>query len=97
MSMDEIKDLWVQERASAYLKNNIAHGKEDVKKSEEFIQLIKDTITDSQESETLRAAFNEYLDWTAANSDEQEGLYLFGLADGLYLASQIRQMIHSVE
>mgnify|MGYP006876780948 CR=1 FL=1 len=97
MSVNELKDLWVQERASAYLMNSMVKGQEDIKKSEEFIQLIKDTVTDSQEAEKLQAAFGEYLDWTAANSSEQEGLYLFGVADGLYLASLIGNIIDSVK
>ena len=96
MSVDELKDLWVQERASAYLMNSMAKGQEDIKKSEEFMQLIKDTVTDSLVVEKLQAAFGEYLDWTAANCDVQEGLFLFGVADGLYLARQIEMFIHSV-
>lgn len=97
MSVDELKDLWVQERASVYFSNNMANSQEDIRKSEEFMRLIKDTVTDSQEAEKLQAAFGEYLDWTAANSSEQEGLYLFGVADGLYLASLIGNIIDSVK
>ena len=52
--------------------------------------------TDSQEAKKLQKAFSGYLDWTAANNDEQECLYPFGVADGLYLARQIERIIHSV-
>ncbi len=98
MNMNEMKELWVQERASVYLKNHIARGREDAKRSEEFLRLIKDTVADSQESESLQAAFYTYLDYIACSSgDEQEGLYLFGVADGLYLARQIEQMVHNVK
>ncbi len=98
MEFKELIDLVIQERASAYLKDNITRGREDAKRSDEFLRLIKDTVADSRESESLQAAFYTYLDCIACSSgDEQEGLYLFGVADGLYLARQIEQMVHNVK
>lgn len=87
MERKELSELVIQERLSIYFKRNFKYGQEEVKKADEFLLLIKEKAPELEED------FQNYLNWTAEHGgDEQEGLYLFGLADGVRLMKDILNM-----
>lgn len=84
MTRAEIIELIVQERLSLYFKENLEHGREEVKRSDEFLTLLKEKAPE------LAEEFQKYLNWLAEHGgDEQEGIYLFGLHDGIRLMRDI--------
>lgn len=84
MDNKEMKELMVQERLSFYFKKNDKPGLARLQKSNEFLSLLE------KESPELVDEFNTYLDWIASHGgDEQEGIYLFGLHDGIRLMRDI--------
>ena len=84
MTIKEIVELVIQERLSLYFKKNDEPGMARMKRSDEFLALLKEKNPD------LAEELNAYLDWIAAHSgDEQEGIYLFGLHDGIRLMKDI--------
>lgn len=84
MKRTELIELMIQERLGLYFKDNFNHGQEEVQKSDEFRLLLKEKAPELEED------FQQYLDWTAEHGgDEQEGLYLFGLSDGVRLMKDI--------
>ena len=88
MEAKELIELMIQERLGFYFKNNTENRQEELKKSDEFLLLLK------EEAPHLEEAFLKYLDWTAERGgDEQEGLYLFGLSDGVRLMKDIFNMM----
>lgn len=87
MKREELSELVIHERLSVYFKQNVQHGQEQVKKSDEFLLLLKEKAPELEED------FQRYLDWMAEHEgNEQEGLYKFGLADGVRLMKDIFNM-----
>ena len=84
MDKKEMIELMVQERLSLYFKKNGKPGKERMKRSDEFLALLEEKAPE------LAEEFNAYLDWIASHGgDEQEGIYLYGLHDGIRLMKDI--------
>ena len=84
MDKNEMIELMVQERLSLYFKKNDKPGKERMKRSDEFLALLEEKAPE------LTEEFNAYLDWIASHGgDEQEGIYLYGLHDGIRLMKDI--------
>ena len=84
MDKKEMIELMVQERLSFYFKKNDEPGMARMKRSNEFLTLLKEKTPE------LIDEFNAYLDWIAAHGgDEQEGIYLFGLHDGIRLMRDV--------
>lgn len=84
MEKNEMIELIIQERMALYFKENDGPGKERLQRSNEFLALLEDKAPE------LAEEFNAYLDWIAAHGgDEQEGIYLFGLHDGIRLMRDI--------
>ncbi len=55
-----------------------------MKRSDEFLALLEEKAPE------LAEEFNAYLDWIASHGgDEQEGIYLYGLHDGIRLMKDI--------
>lgn len=70
MERNELIEFIIQERLSAYFKENMEHGREEVKQSDAFLALLKEKSPD------LEKEFQKYLDWTAIYSGEgQRGIY----------------------
>lgn len=84
MDKNEMIELMVQERLSLYFKKNKGPGMARLQRSNEFLALLKEKAPELEEE------FNAYLDWIASHGgDEQEGIYLFGLHDGIRLMKDI--------
>lgn len=84
MTRAEIIELIIQERLALYFKRNHEPGMARLQRSDEFLELLE------QKAPELAEEFKNYLDWTAAHGgDEQEGIYLFGLHDGIRLMRDI--------
>lgn len=84
MDTEELRDFIIQERLSLYFRNNIENSHEEVKKDEEF---LKKLISKAPE---LEKEYREYLDWLSIhNSSNLEGIYLFGVHDGIHLIQKI--------
>lgn len=84
MNKEEMVELMIQERLSFYFKKNNKPGLEQLQRSNEFLALLE------KKSPELIEEFNAYLDWIASHGgDEQEGIYLFGLHDGIRLMRDI--------
>lgn len=84
MTRAEMIELIIQERLSEYFKKNNGPGMERLHRSNEFLALLEENAPE------LAEEFNIYLDWIAAHGgDEQEGIYLFGLHDGIRLMRDI--------
>lgn len=84
MDKREMIELMIQERLASYFKENDGPGKERFNKSNEFLTLLNEKAPDLVEE------FKNYLDWIAAHGgDEQEGIYLFGLHDGIRLMKDV--------
>ena len=60
MTIKEIVELVIQERLSLYFKKNDEPGMARMKRSDEFLALLKEKNPD------LAEEFNAYLDWIAA-------------------------------
>ncbi len=87
MDRNEMIELMVQERLAFYFKKNDGPGMERMKKSDEFLALLKERAPE------LTEEFKNYLDWIAAHGgDEQEGIYIFGLHDGIQLMKDVIRM-----
>lgn len=88
MDNKEMVELMVQERLSFYFKKNFKPGMERLHKSNEFLALLKEKAPE------LTEEFKLYLDWIASHGgDEQEGIYLFGLHDGIRLMRDILSVV----
>ena len=84
MDKKEMVELMVQERLSLYFMKNNAPGMARMKRSDDFLDLLE------KKAPELVNEFNLYLDWIASHGgDEQEGIYLFGLHDGIRLMRDI--------
>lgn len=88
MEEKELIELIIHERLSLYFKENPINSQEEMKKSDEFLLLIKKNAPE------LEKEFLSYLDWIAEHSgNEQENLYLFGVWDGVRLMKNILHML----
>lgn len=84
MEIREMIELMIQERLSLYFKKNNGPGMARLQRSNEFLALLEEKAPE------LAEEFNAYLDWIAAHGgDEQEGIYLYGLHDGIRLMRDI--------
>jgi hypothetical protein len=84
MMNKEMIELMIQERLSLYFKKNGGPGKERMKRSEEYMALLEENAPE------MAAEFQNYLDWIAAHGwDEQQGIYIFGLHEGIRLMWEI--------
>ena len=84
MDKQEMIELMVQERLSFYFKKNDGPGMARLQKSNEFLTMLE------KRAPELAEEFKVYLDWIAAHGgDEQEGIYLFGVHDGIRLMKDI--------
>lgn len=84
MGREELIELNIQERLSEYFKKNNEPGMARLRKSDEFLALLEEKAPDMVEE------FQKYLDWIAAHGgDEQEGIYLFGVHDGIRLMKDV--------
>ena len=84
MEKNGLIELIIQERLSMYFRKNLEYGREEVKRSDDFLALLKENVPDLSEE------FQTYLDWTAIHSgEEQKGIYLFGIHDGIRLMQDI--------
>ena len=88
MDKQEMIELMVQERLSFYFKKNDGPGMARLHRSNEFLALPEEKAPGMTED------FKVYLDWIAAHGgDEQEGIYLFGLHDGIRLMRDIISIV----
>ena len=84
MEKREMIDLIIQERLSLYFQKNGAPGMARMKRSDAFLALLEEKAPE------LAEEFQNYLDWIAAHGgDEQEGIYLYGLHDGIRLMKDV--------
>lgn len=84
MELEELKELFVNERISVYLQAHLEHGREELAKSEEFATML-DLICPQ-----LTLEFEHYINWMANHGgDEQIGLYLHGLRDGCRIMMEL--------
>lgn len=78
MTKKEMIELMIQERLSIYFQKNQEPGMDRMKRSDEFMNLLKEKAPE------LVDEFQNYLDWIASHGgDEQEGIYVFGLQEGI--------------
>ena len=72
MGRDELIEFIIQERLSDYFKENLGYGKEEVKRSDDFLALL------IEKAPGLEKEFQKYLDWTAIHSgEEQKGIFIW--------------------
>ena len=84
MEKREMIELIIQERLSLYFQKNSAPGMARMKRSDAFLALLEEKAPE------LAEEFQNYLDWIAAHGgDEQEGIYLYGLHDGIRLMKDV--------
>lgn len=84
MDKDEMIELMVQERLALYFRKNDEPGMARLQRSNEFLALLEEKAPE------LTEEFKLYLDWIASHGgDEQEGIYLYGLHDGIRLMKDI--------
>lgn len=86
MGDKELREFIVQERIGKCLKK-IRESRNFTDESEGFKKIL------TEKAPALLDDFNQYLDLLAVSSGtEQEGLYLFGIHDGIRLAMEITKI-----
>lgn len=81
----ELIPFIIDERLSLYFKQHRENGRRETQRSEEFLKLLQEKAPE------LTEEFEKYLDWVAEfRKEDQTGLYLFGIHDGIQL---MRNMI----
>ena len=84
METRELIQFIIDERLSLYFKLHVENGRREAQRSEEFLKLLKEKAPE------LTEEFENYLDWIAEfRKEDQEGLYLFGVRDGIQLLRDI--------
>ncbi len=88
MDRVEMKEFLIHERISEYFRLHKKNRDKEAKQYETWVGRLKEI------EPALARDFQEYMDWLAEHSgNDQEGLYLFGVKDGIRTASEIASLI----
>ncbi len=89
MDTKELIPFIIDERLSLYFSQNRENGRGEAKRSGEFLKLLQ------EKSSELTEEFEKYLDRVAElRKEDQEGIYLFGVRDGIQLLRHIMTANH---
>lgn len=86
MTINDVGKMMVSERISTYMENEDT-GREEFEQAEHLMQLIKDKCPE------LVDDFQKYIDFVSSSGGKiHEGLYMFGLYDGIRIMKKIMQI-----
>lgn len=84
MDTKELIPFIIDERLSLYFRQHRENGRKEAQRSEEFLKRLQEKVPELSEE------FENYLDWAAeSGKEDQEGLYLLGVRDGIRLLRHI--------
>ena len=87
MEMKDMIELFVSERTTAYLHSHIENSHKEYDMNMKWVDLLK------EKDAALAKKYEEHLDkLVELEGDDQKGLYLFGLNDGLQLAKHLENI-----